>query len=73
MKRHHALRITIAVGLSFAATGAKANLLTNGDFETGMYSGWTTSVQTGSDGNLNVVPSNGGTSPLSGSIIKSSA
>ena len=52
--------------LFIAATGANANLLKNGDFETGTYAGWTTSVETGSNGNLTVVPNNGGNAPISG-------
>jgi hypothetical protein len=43
-----------------------ASLITNGDFETGTFNGWTTNSQAGSQGSLFVVPNNGGTSPDSG-------
>lgn len=49
---------------SFAAS-ASANLIVNGDFETGTHAGWTTNVQAGSNGNLFVAPNNGGNAPLS--------
>ena len=52
--------------LSMAASGAHAaNLLTNGDFETGDYTGWSVNTQAGSSGSLSVAANNGGTSPAS--------
>lgn len=41
-------------------------LLTNGDFETGDFTGWTASTEASSQGSLSIVPNNGGTSPFSG-------
>jgi len=54
--------------LSMAAFGAHAatNLLSNGDFETGTYAGWSVNTQPGSAGALSVVANNGGTAPVSG-------
>ena len=53
----------------YSAADSPANaieLITNGDFETGDYTGWTKNVQLGSDGNLFNVPYAGGTTPSSG-------
>lgn len=54
------------IGSALAATASNAaNLLTNGDFETGDYTGWAANVQAGSNGALSIAPNNGGTSPIS--------
>ena len=55
-----------AAALGTAASASAGELLTNGGFETGDYTGWTANVQSGSSGSLNVVANNGGTSPVSG-------
>jgi hypothetical protein len=62
------LPLAAIAALSMAAFGAHAatNLLSNGDFETGNYTGWNINTQPGSDGALSVVANNGGTSPVSG-------
>ena len=61
---------TILAGVAMAALTATAanaaNLIVNGGFETGDYTGWTTNVESYSSGNLFIVPNNGGASPLSG-------
>jgi hypothetical protein len=49
----------------YAAEAQATELITNGDFETGDYTGWTTGVEGGSSGNLFIAPNNGSTSPLS--------
>jgi hypothetical protein len=61
-------RLAVVAALSMAAYGAhaSANLLTNGGFETGDYTGWSLNTQDGSGGALSIVANNGGTSPLSG-------
>ncbi|MDZ7588978.1 MAG: PEPxxWA-CTERM sorting domain-containing protein [Parasphingorhabdus sp.] len=59
----HAYFLLLSVGL--AAPASATELLVNGGFETGDYSGWTASVRPSSNGNLNIsVP--GTASPLSG-------
>ena len=62
------LPLAAIAAMSMAAVGAHAatNLLTNGDFETGDYTGWSVNTQAGSNGALQVVANNGGTSPISG-------
>ena len=51
---------------SAADSPARAiELISNGDFETGDYAGWTKNVQLGSDGNFFNVPYTGGTTPSS--------
>ena len=65
------LRATTAIALgvaalAYASAASAGELLTNGGFETGDYTGWTASVQPGSSGNIQVVPNNGGPSPISG-------
>lgn len=61
-------RLAVVAALSMAAYGAhaSANLLTNGGFETGDYTGWSVNTQAGSNGALQVAANNGGTSPISG-------
>jgi hypothetical protein len=57
----------LIASVSSAATPAFAGqLLVNGNFETGDFSGWTKSVQTGSNGDAFVVANTAGTSPFSG-------
>jgi hypothetical protein len=57
-----------AMAALVAGSAEAQNLLANGDFETGNFSGWSTTVQPGSDGSLFVNPT-GHTAPLSGSIV----
>ena len=45
--------ILAATALAFAAP-ATANILVNGTFETGTYAGWTTNVEAGSSGNVQI-------------------
>lgn len=49
-----------------SAFAAPMELITNGDFETGNYSGWNPNVRPGSSGNLNI-STPGANAPLSGS------
>lgn len=73
--RTHGLRFAMAVVLLFIATHAKADLVTNGGFETGSFSGWTvastsctgvgSNIGTGNPGCLNAILSDPG--PHSGS------
>ncbi len=56
----------IVLGVNLASAAMAGELITNGGFETGDYTGWTVNTQAGSSGSLNVVLNNGGTSPLSG-------
>jgi hypothetical protein len=62
----HCLAAAAALAASVVPAHAGVNLLTNGNFETGDFTGWTTNVQANSSGGLFVVPNNGGSSPLSG-------
>jgi hypothetical protein len=55
---------TAAIGLAMPAFAN--NLILNGGFETGDFTDWTANVQTGSSGNLFVVPNDGGTTSDSG-------
>ena len=52
---------TAAIGL--ATPTFANNLLANGGFETGDFTGWSANVPANSAGNLFVVPNNGGTTP----------
>lgn len=54
-----------AASLAIASAANASQLIVNGGFETGDYTGWTANVEGGSSGNLSVVPNNGGGSPLS--------
>ena len=45
---------------------AVTELITNGDFESGSFSGWTKTDQIGSDGTFFIVPNSGGIAPSSG-------
>jgi len=56
------------VSLAFAVAGVAhaGNLIVNGGFETGDYTGWTASVQPGSSGNVQVTTYAAGVSPISG-------
>jgi hypothetical protein len=54
-----------------SAPSMAVQYITNGDFETGDYTGWTANVQSGSNGNLAVVPNTGGTTPISGEPTQS--
>src|SRR5262245_52842844 len=56
--------VALAAG-SLVTVGAHANLIINGDFEAGDYTGWIANVQPGSEGGLTVVPNNGGASTFS--------
>lgn len=61
------LIVSAAAMAALVAGGAHAGeLLVNGGFETGDYTGWTASVEGGSFGALTVVPNNGGAAPISG-------
>jgi hypothetical protein len=64
------MKLLLTLGLMAATVPAFAatNLITNGDFETGTYTGWNANVQAGSSGALNVV-ANGSNSPISGFFI----
>jgi len=58
-----------AAAMALIASSAQAgNLLANGDFETGNFSGWSTTVEPGSAGNLFVNPT-GHVAPLSGFFV----
>lgn len=61
MKLHRVLALgAFTVTLSAAGAGQAANLISNGDFETGDFSGWTVDTQAGSAGALYVQANNGG-------------
>ena len=46
--------VTIALALAAASPAAAANLIVNGDFETGTYVGWMNNVESGSSGNVQI-------------------
>lgn len=62
----------VAMLLSVAATAAPSQLITNGDFETGTFAGWTATARAGSSGNL-VVDAVGSTTPISGQTTAANA
>lgn len=64
--------LTTAVLLAVASPAAAANLIVNGDFETGSYAGWTTSVEASSSGNL-LLETYDGVSPISGFAYQNNA
>lgn len=70
LKSYLALALAAAAGL--AAPASAAELITNGGFETGDFTGWTQNVQPGSNGNL-FVASNGANAPISGRSTQSNA
>jgi hypothetical protein len=61
VRRWLAACVAVAAPVALAHAG---ELLVNGDFETGTFAGWQTSVQ-GSNGNLFVQANNGGSTPIS--------
>ncbi len=56
-----------AMGFAVSAHATPVNLLTNGGFETGDFTGWTASIQPGSNGSVAVV-NNGGAAPFFGTL-----
>ena len=70
LKSYFALAFAAAAGL--AAPASAGQLITNGGFETGDFTGWTQNVQPGSSGNLFVVP-NGANAPTSGHSTQANA
>jgi hypothetical protein len=63
----HKILLATAIGAAaFAAVPASANILINGDFETGDYTGWSVTTQGGSNGAIAIAPNNGGPAPISG-------
>lgn len=63
--------ILAATALAFAAP-ATANILVNGNFETGTYAGWTTNVEASNSGNLQIEAYDG-VSPLSSNANQNNA
>jgi PEP-CTERM motif len=55
---------------ALAAPAHAGQIIVNGGFETGNFAGWHANVQSGSNGNLFVVP-NGSTAPISGELMQS--
>lgn len=66
MRMQAKICLFFAIAAAAAVPAGAAELLVNGGFETGDFSGWTKSVQSGSSGNAFVVPNVSGVSPLSG-------
>ena len=64
--------VTIALALAAASPAAAVNLITNGNFEAGSYAGWTTNVESGSIGNVQIEAYDG-VSPLSGFAYQANA
>lgn len=60
------LLLAMVVAASLAGTGARAQILTNGSFETGDFTGWTLTGNTGFTG---VDSSFGGVNPTAGSYL----
>jgi PEP-CTERM motif len=54
-----------AIAFAVVSPAAAANLIVNGDFETGTYAGWTTNVEARSGGNLSIEAYDG-VAPISG-------
>jgi hypothetical protein len=62
----HVAAATALAALSLVTAARAGELIVNGGFETGDYTGWTAAVERGSEGALTVVANNGGSAPLSG-------
>jgi len=60
------LTILPVIGLAGAPLAAATELLTNGDFETGNFNGWTLNTESGSDGAFSIVHNGPGSSPTNG-------
>ena len=72
MMAYKAMMVAVLAAAIPQVAGAQ-ELITNGDFETGTYSGWTPNVQEGSSGNLFIVANDGGSTPLSGASYATNA
>jgi hypothetical protein len=67
------MKIILATALAFAAASpAAASFITNGGFETGDYTGWTASVEGGSNGGIQVI-NYGSSLPFSGLSYQNNA
>lgn len=62
--RRAALAVAVASGFALSGAPAQANLLVNGDFETGTFAGWTVVDQAGGSGSW-FISAPGSASPLS--------
>ncbi len=61
------IKTLLLAALVSAGSANAAELITNGGFETGDYTGWSANVQSGSSGGLSIVGNGNGNSPVSGS------
>lgn len=66
MKRNFAFALVAAAGVTIAGPGLAAELLANGNFETGTFAGWSTFDTGGGAANSYFVIPNGGNLPASG-------